>query len=557
MKSRGSAYSSKPAAGDAALDELAEADSSIFPLIERAAAGHPDKTALAYGSSSVSYAALLRQSRDFARYLMRLDAPGRTVAMLTRKHPETVVAFLGAAAAGCAACSLDYHLGEDALARLMAGIRPAVLLHDSEFGALAENLAHHAPLPVHLVRLPGQDKSTPSQGCVHWEQALAEGSTHAHALLPDVPPDTVTYLNITSGTTGEPKPVLTTHRNLLANTRSAIAALGLQHTDIHLSFFPVFGHPHESFLRALLLGGTAILHDSVAPKAFEQAALRHRPTVLMAATTVYRTLLADNGLAPKCFATVRFAECGGMPLDAGLRTQFLERFGVPLIPVWGSTETAGIALAQRPGEPYTPNSAGRLCPGYIARLVSSEGQICSIGETGELELRGEGVCTSCLLPDGRRSSLLNSEGWLPTGDLFLADADGAYYFRGRKSGMLKVAGMRVYPMELEEVLCAHPDVEEAAVAGEAHPSRGEVPVAYVVLRAGSNIKAEDLRTHCRKELASYKVPHRILLVDLLPKSPSGKILHRLLPAPAETHTASSESQANAAPMTVSRNASAL
>jgi len=490
-------------------------------MLEASVLRAPGKTALCGPGGTLSFEELLAQTLALGRFLAGAGlGRGARVGILARKSPESIVAFLGTAAAGGVAFTVDYNLSPENLTRIFSLTRPEILIVEDRYVGDAR-----AALGVDTqTRLLVIGSRTPRQDWL-WEEALRE--TACPTALPQLCADEVVYLNLTSGTSGQPKAVATTHANLFWNTCGAVQALHLSPEDVHLCLFPIFGHPHEIFLRALYLGGTAVLLDSLLPSAIAAAAQLHRVTTMMAATTIYQTILRAPNLDPAALSTVRIAECGGMHLSPGVFAQFLETFGVRIVPVWGSTETAGIAFAADPCEAYVPGSVGRPSPHYEAILVDEFGGNCEPGEVGELWLSGPGVCSAYTL-EGAETRSLTREGWFCSGDFFRRDAQGRFFFAGRRTGMLKVAGMRVYPTEVEDVLAAHPAVCEVAVCATEHASRGEVPMAVIVLKEGCEADPQALRAHCESLLPPYKVPKVFEFRPALPKSAGGKILYSKL-----------------------------
>lgn len=337
----------------------------------------------------------------------------------------------------------------------------------------------------------------------------------------------VVYLNMTSGSTGAPKAALTTHANLYWNTVSSVEALELGPDDIHACMFPVFGHPHELFARPLYLGGTIVMIDGISPKSITAAIAEHGVTSLMAIASICQSLVHFHRSRSFKLPSLRMAESGGMHASSRLVHEFRDCFGVPMVPVWGSTETAGVALANSVDGTYRPGSMGRPAPHYEVRVVADHGGEAEADEVGEMAIRGPGVCPG-YFRNSSETAVFMREGWFYTGDLVRRDADGYFFFAGRRNGMMKVAGLKVFPTEIEEILSRHPGIAEVAVVKAADPSHGEAPKAFVVPKDGSPLTLADIREYCRERMAAYKIPRHVELVKELPKSPGGKILYRKL-----------------------------
>ncbi|MBN2798857.1 MAG: acyl--CoA ligase [Deltaproteobacteria bacterium] len=460
-------------------------------LSERASAT-PDRLALVGGARSWTWAALDAEVDRAADLLAAAGlSAGEVLGLLLRKRPEVVVAFLAVARLGALIAPLNYKLHPTRLAEQLAAVGPRLLLTEAAFEA------HLGGRPALFV-----GEGAPA-GAGRWGAPAPTGPR------PWVGPDTPVYLNTTSGTTGEPKAALTTHGQILANAALTNAALGFGEEEVFLGMFSVFAHPHELFHRCLLTGATAVILDTLSPRITAAALAQHRVTWMMAVPSLYEMML--DHLPREPIRSLRVMESGGAVAHPGTRERVEAALGGRFVPVWGSTETVGVALVEEDG-------GARIIDGYEGKLVGRDGSAPPAGEQGELWLRGPGVVRSYW---GGGSEGSFSEGWYRTGDLFRR-LDGEHLrFCGRITHMMKVGGIRVHPLEIERVLLAHPAVREAAVLPDQDQVRGEVPRAVVSLSAPTTPAA--LLLWCRGHLAGYKVPRKIEIVDDLPKLPSGKI----------------------------------
>jgi long-chain acyl-CoA synthetase len=199
-----------------------------------------------------------------------------------------------------------------------------------------------------------------------------------------------------------------------------------------------------------------------------------------------------------------------------------DRFGCGFMPVWGSTETNGVALAMRPDLPRKGGATGAAVAHYEVGVFDDHGRPVPDGESGEMWVRGPAVSPGYVaMPEETERAF--HEGWYHTSDLVRRDADGFYYFVGRKHDMLKVGGIRVFPLEIEQVLIAHPAVLEVVVVRAEERVRGEIPRAILRRAPGAELTGQDVRNFCREHLAVYKVPRIVEFWDVIPKLPNGKI----------------------------------
>ncbi|MBN1234229.1 MAG: AMP-binding protein [Candidatus Coatesbacteria bacterium] len=327
-------------------------------------------------------------------------------------------------------------------------------------------------------------------------------------------PEQVAYLNFTSGSTGEPKAAITTYDNIFHNTISSIEALKLNVFDVHLCLFPIWVHPHEIWARPLYLGGSLALTDTVFPKTMHNIIEKANITAMMAVAPIYQTLISIK--TPLRISSLRVAESGGMYFPPFLIKEFRNKTGITVIPVWGSTETTGIAFYNDdPKGDVT--SIGKLCPGYEYRL--------SEGVVKELMIRGKGVVSGYYnLDEENRKNF--RDGWYYTGDNII-EKDGNLIFIGREAGLIKVAGLKAYPLEIEQALLKHPAVSEAAVIATEDKIKGEVPKAFISLKSESETPLE-IRKFLREHLLDYKIPKDIEILEGLPKTSSGKVSYKRL-----------------------------
>jgi long-chain acyl-CoA synthetase len=306
------------------------------------------------------------------------------------------------------------------------------------------------------------------------------------------------------------------------NTLSSVETLGYRADDRFLCMFSVFAHPHELFARPLALGGSLALVDSLNVRAVARAIERFGVTWVMAVPSFYEMLSEHAAGAGADLSCLRMLEAGGAHLPPRAYARLADQLAAPLVPVWGSTETSGVAVAQREGAPCTPGSMGFVSRHYEARVVADDGTPARAGETGELWIRGPAVVDG-YWGDADETDRHFRDGWYRTGDLVRRAEDGEFTFCARRSEMMKIGGIRVFPLEIELALRAHDAVGEAVVVRAEETLRGEIARAIVVLRPGARATVRELRMHCRGRLALYQVPRIIELWDAIPRTPAGKV----------------------------------
>jgi long-chain acyl-CoA synthetase len=343
--------------------------------------------------------------------------------------------------------------------------------------------------------------------------------------------DPALYL-YTSGTTGKPKGVILTHDNLLANVESCRRAGDFDSRDGFLCLLPFF-HTYAitgTFLLPLLSGSKMVLVDRFHPLKVLGLIQQHKISVFLAIPSMYRVLAAAEGNFD--FSSVRFPISGGEPMPNAVAEAFEKRFNVPIYEGYGQTEAAPVVTLNRPGA-RKPGTIGPAVPGVEVAIWDDQDRVLPVGEVGEIMVRGRNVMQGYhRLPEETARTITG--GWLHTGDLGKLDEDGFVTITGRKKELIISAGENIYPREIEDALAQHPKVKEVAVIGIKDEVRGEVPKAFVIAHEGATLDEKELRAFCRENLANYKVPKYFELVPDLPRTPTGKVLKRMLSAAVAT-----------------------
>ncbi len=490
-----------------------------IPTLNRLLAEHaesqPDQPFIHHSGGTYSYLDVWKLSERFAGYLMEIGVgKGDCVCIALPRRPEYLIAFLGATRIGALPVAVNFFLP---LADIIAFVRslraPVILARETLLDDLVTGLAS-AGSPAKLI-----DVESRHPGCVSWDEIRSRAVT---TMTDSVRPGDVAYLNYTTGTSGQPKGALATHENIYWNTRSAIDCLGLTGHDVHLCMFSSFAHPHELFCRALTTGASLVLLEEINPKTIAQAISTYSVTCMMGLAPMYEMMASYCDSSS--FSSLRLAESGGMYTSPATNRKFLDKAGVPIMSVWGSTETTGIALANNADECRLDGSMGKVCPHYEVRLVDELGNDVAADQVGELLFRGKAIVAG--YNQGR--VLDCHDGWYHSGDLARRDKDGFFYYVDRISGMIKVAGLKVYPLQIEILLQQLDGVAEVAVIGVWNKRKGAVPIAVIVPEEGARLTVSKVVAFCRGRLPNYMIPKQIIFVEQLPKIGSGKIDKRTL-----------------------------
>jgi acyl-CoA synthetase (AMP-forming)/AMP-acid ligase II len=321
--------------------------------------------------------------------------------------------------------------------------------------------------------------------------------------------------------------VLLTHANMLHAGRAVIAHQSMTADDRVLSSLPLYHINGQCIgtVSSLCAGASAILPYRFSSSQWWTIVERHRPTWLNLVPTIVAYLLNGPDLTPgqrEAAAHVRFARSASAPLPPEQQRAFEQRFGIPIVEAMGMTESASIAFCN----PLAPERRRLGSPGLPlgvdARVVDPQGRALADGERGEIEIRGPSVMAGYYRSPEQTAKALR-DGWLATGDLGYRDADGYYFITGRLKELIIKGGENIAPREIDEALLRHPAVLEAAAVGVADDAYGQEILACVVVKPGATLSADDVTSHCLRELGRYKTPRYVRFVDELPKGPSGKV----------------------------------
>jgi len=485
---------------------------TVLELLAEAVERAPRQEALVCGERRLTYFEYASCVAGFARELQALGARGERVATLLPNSIEACVAAFAVLAAGAQHVPLNPLYTARELDLILRDAAPRVIVLDSTLANAVAPVARSAGVP-HVVAVGAGARLLDE-----WRGArLALGD------LPD--PESLALLQYTGGTTGRPKGVNLVHRAIAINVAQREGLLPTGEGERVLCMMPVshaYGMAMGLFLAAWC-AGTLVLLPRYAPDDVLAAVERERVTIFPGSPTVFTGLLAHPRFAATDWASVHTCYSGASALAEKTLARWREAVGAPVYEGYGQTEAGPVLSFNPAGGPVKPGSVGIAVPLTEIEIVDVETgtRVLAPGERGEIRARGPQIMQGYRnLPEETAQTLRG--GWLYTGDIGELDADGYLFIRDRKKDMLIVGGYNVYPREVEEVLVSHPAVLEAAVVGVADDYRGELPVAYVVLRPGAVAAEDDLVAHCRANLARYKVPSRIRLLDALPKTSVAK-----------------------------------
>jgi benzoate-CoA ligase family protein len=487
--------------------------------VDEGRAGH---VAVECGDRKLTYAGLLEEVHAAANGLRELGVrPEERVVLVLNDGVPFLATFLGALRIGAIPVPVSTMLTGKDLSLIVDDARARVVYLSEPYAPLLAAIADGAPeIEVAVV-----DGEPPAATGVRTHRLDEVAVDRTESVVARTVEDSPAFWLYTSGTTGQPKGAMHRHIDLRA-TADTYAATVL-HAGPDDRFFSVaklfFAYGlGNSLTFPFAVGGTTILWpDRPTPAGVAEICARHRPTLFFAVPGFYAALL-DADLPTDTLGSVRAAASAGESLPAELHRRFTTRFGVPLLDGIGTTEVLHIFCSNTLGA-ERPGTSGTPVEGYELKLLDDGGAEVTVPDTpGALYVKGESVATGYWCRTGTSRQVFAGE-WMRTGDTYTRSADGYYTCLGRSNDMIKPGGIWVSPAEVEAVLVEHADVLEAAVVGARNDDGLEEPVAFVVARSGAVIDAATIDAHCRQRMAAFKRPRRVIVVDALPKTATGKI----------------------------------
>lgn len=485
---------------------------TVGTLMNRHAAGTPDKLAYIDDDRSITWAGLQSETEALAADLLVSGLqPGQAVAIWLPNSVDWVVATLATVRAGGIAVPISVEATAHEAAYRIQDAGVGAIFADSSVKPVLEEVAAHG---IALPRLI-------------WREGRLPAPASGELTLPNEDIQAPAFIVYTSGTTGKPKGVvLTVHSMLWVGATCWAPIAGLSAEDVVLSPLPLF-HSYAlniSVLAVLATGATErIMAKFSASRALEllQAG---EATVLPGVPTMFHYLLLtarEKGVTS--LGKLRICLSAGAILPAALNRDFEAHFGIELLDGYGITETSTMVTMNWPGQPRIPGSCGLPLPGVSVRIIDPiTGLDRPRGEEGELICSGPNVMQGYLNKPEETEKVLRN-GWYHTGDLARSDQNGFLTITGRLKEVVIRGGQNISPGEVEEALIGHPAVRDCAVVGVPHETLGEVPIAYIVWETpGAEVEA--ILAHCRTLLAPYKLPHAIRQIDTVPRTGSGKII---------------------------------
>ena len=506
---------------------------SLPQMLDRTVQQHKERTAIYYYDQKISYKELQDLTRQVSGALKASEVKkGDRIGIMLPNCPQYVASFFGVLRRGAIVIQINPMYTKRELDSILNDSGAEVLIVSGDLYPRVEKMSFYSRLKKVVIVESGSSVEKNHANAVSWESFLNEA-----APVPDEPVDTeqdVAVFQYTGGTTGRSKGAMLTHQNLVVNVQQIhehASGNPLTEQDKILTVIPLF-HVYGmtcAMSLGIFLGSSVILLPRFEPLEVLQTIQKHRPSYFPGVPTMYVALNAYPKAEQYGIDAIRIINSGSASLPVELIQSFEKKTGATMYEGYGLSEASPTTHSTPRTGQRKPGSVGVPLPGTEAKIVDLETgtRTLPIRETGELVIRGPQVMKGYWnMPEETRQTIKN--GWLYTGDIARMDEDGYFYIVDRKKDLIIAGGYNIYPREIEEVLYTHPAVLEAAVVGVPHPYRGETVKAYLVLKPGEKVTAQEIESFCRKNLAAFKVPKQFEFRSSLPKNAVGKILRRVL-----------------------------
>ncbi len=492
---------------------------NLASILTDSASRDPDKAAVKLDDVALTYSQLDGATAHIAGLLRERGVEqGDRVGIMLPNIPHFPICYYGALRAGAVVVPMNVLLKKREVAFYLRDSGAKLVFAWEGFAEDAQAGAEEAGAECVIVEMAG------FQNLV--------GSAPAVTEMADTGDSDTAVILYTSGTTGTPKGAELTHANLTKNCQIAIELFGLGSDAVVLGALPLFHSFGQTCgMNASTFGGaTLTLIPRFDPKKALEIIERDKVSVFEGVPTMYNAMLHEPSREQFDTSTLKVCASGGSAMPVELMRAFEDAFGCKVLEGYGLSETSPIASFNHPDRERKPGSIGTPVDGVEMKLVDDQDNEVPPGEVGEIVIRGHNVMKGYWNRQDATEETMRG-GWFHSGDMAKVDDDGYFFIVDRKKDLIIRGGYNVYPREIEEVLYEHPDVREAAVVGIPDDSLGEEVGAAVALKEGASASTDELREFVKGQVAAYKYPRQVWLVDDLPKGPTGKILKREISPP--------------------------
>lgn len=508
---------------------------TLYSIIAARAQKKPEKTALICGGKKYSYHLLLycidRASDMFWRLNVRRNDK---VAIALKNSAEFVISYFALSKIGAVSVPLNFLISSPReIEYMLANSHSKGVVTENEFAGNYEKMPERIRGFEFILTV---DKSEKTHTRDFWK-SLSRAHYYPQTHRERVAPNDVISILYTSGTTGHPKGVLLTHRNLLSNVDAAIKVIEPDGKDVFMCLLPMF-HTlawTANVVLPLYIGAeTLVVKNITPPKKWLNEMGREGVTIMIAVPQIYSVLAREARGMKKAFLNywsfrkLRLCVSGAAPLSVRIKRTFEKTFGVHLLEGYGLTETSPVVSINHPAR-KKEGSVGQALPGVEIKIIGDENKVLKAGEEGEICVRGPNITAGYYDDEAATKNLFTEDGWLRTGDIGIMDNEGFLFIKDRKKDMIISKGLKIFPAQIEHALNEHPKIAESAVIGIPLPADGNETIkCFCVPKKGERLEKSEVREFIRKNFDPYKRPREIEIIASLPKNTLQKVLKREL-----------------------------
>ena len=496
---------------------------NVSNIIKQHVDENPNATAIIFEELRITYAEFDRLINRLAGGLRKLGLKrGQVLSLFLPSIPELIIGYLAAVRAGLIVNVVNAMLREQEVAYILKDCAARAVLVDSKRLSILEAIQPEVESlrTVIVTGISGSDQYD------SYESVLDSGKDQFEPV--DFQDDDLCHLMYTSGTTGRPKGVMATHRNVWHNATN-FGKIHFQPTDTIMVATPIFhcwGLVNGTF-GMLSKGGIVITVERFYPDRALDDIERLKPTIFQGVPPMFNLLLRQPELDQREISSVVFCLSAATKMPENLIHQVEQRLKWRYAEAWGLTEVSCVGTTA----PYTETRIGSCGKGMDdgeIKVVDEHGETLPAGQQGELCIRGTCVTKGYLNKPEATKAAFDAEGWFYSGDVAYMDTDGYAFIVDRKKDMINVGGEKVFPSEVEDMMLSHPKIKDLVIVGIPDDLKGEAPKAFIVLREEASSTEEEIRAYCKEKMAPYKVPVAVEFIAEVPRAASGKALRRLL-----------------------------
>lgn len=499
-------------------------------MLEKGAERFSDKTALFFSDKKISYKELYQAANGLSQGLKNLGIKKKDkVALFLHNTPEFIISYFAIINIGAICVPVNNMLKEEELGFILKDSGAKLIISSMAYLDIINSAKMRASELKYAVIIDGL-----APNAFNFYEMIERSIVKEKDTLID--PDETASILYTSGTTGNPKGALLTHKNFISNVKSCVSSIDVSEKDNFICVLPMF----HSFaftvciLMPLSVGASITIIEHIRPfRRVIRNIIKKKITVFIGIPSIFNVLAhmeiphVFTSRILKLIDPLRLCISGAAALPTEVLKAFEDKFRVPLLEGYGLTEASPVVSFNPIRGIRKPGSVGLPIEGVEVKIVDDKDKQLACNEIGELLVKGDNIMKGYLNNDSETKEVIK-DNWLYTGDIAKFDEDGYIYIVDRKKDMINVRGLNVYPAEIEKILIRHPKIKEAAVIGIVDKFKGEVPKAFIVLKENETLSGPEVIKYLRKNLAAFKIPKFIEFKQVLPRTTTGKVLKRQL-----------------------------